>query len=424
MTTITRRRFTGLIGGGAASLLLPLRLRAQDKSRVVVVGGGAGGATAARYLAKDAGDELDVILVDDSDTYTTCFYSNLYLGDVRDREYITHDYSKLVSEFGINKVTARATAVDTAAKTVTLDNGDSLPYDRLVIAPGIDMIFDSVPGYSEEAAMIAPHAWQGGPQTDLLKAGLDALKDGDNIVMVPPPNPYRCPPGPYERASMMAHHFKQNGMDNSTITILDTKPKFSKQGLFTAGWEEHYPGVIEWISPEIHGGILNVDAEAGAVETDFDTFEGQLLNIIPAQRAGAIATAAGLTDDSGFCPIDAESMRSTMDENIFVIGDASIAGAMPKSGFAANSQAKVAAMHIRADLTGSKTFPAKYGNTCWSMIGTDDGVKVGASYAAVDGTIASTSTFISETGEDAALRKETYEESIGWYESITTDMFG
>ena len=163
---------------------------------------------------------------------------------------------------------------------------------------------------------------------------------------------------------------------------------------------------------------------AGTVETDLDTFEGALLNVIPAQKAGVIAASAELTDDSGFCPIDAASMRSTMDENIYVIGDASIAGAMPKSGFSANSQAKVAAMNIRGELTGSKVFPAKYSNTCWSLIETDDGVKVGAQYAPQDGKIASTSSFISENGESEAVRKATYEESLGWYKGITTDMFG
>lgn len=421
---ITRRQFAGLLGAGAGSLAFPFALRAQDKPRVVVVGGGAGGATAARYLAKDSDGALDVTLVDNSDTYTTCFYSNLYLGGVRDWDYITHDYSKLVSEYGITKVTGRATGVDRAAGTVMMEDGSTLPYDRLIIAPGIDMVYDSVPGYSEEAAEIAPHAWQGGPQTELLKTKLDALTDGDSVVMVAPPNPYRCPPGPYERVSMMAHLFKAKGFANSTITILDTKPKFSKQGLFEEAWQKHYNGMIEWIPPEIHGGILNVDAAAGAVETDFDTFEGTLLNVIPGQVAGSIASAAGLSDDSGFCPIEAETMRSTMDESVFVIGDASIAGAMPKSGFSANSQAKVAAMHVRGDLLDARTFPAKYSNTCWSMLDTDDGVKVGASYAAEDGKIASTSTFISQTGEDAALRKTTYEESIGWYESITADMFG
>lgn len=174
--------------------------------------------------------------------------------------------------------------------------------------------------------------------------------------MVAPPNPFRCPPGPYERASMMAHVLKSKGVE-AKIIIIDPKEKFSKQGLFQEGWESHYPGMVEWYGPDIHGGIKGVDVDAGAVMTDFDTFSGALLNVIPAQKAGQIAIDAGLADDSGFCPIDAASMRSAMDENVFVIGDASIAGAMPKSGFSANSKAKIAAMNVRAGLVSSKVFP-------------------------------------------------------------------
>jgi len=224
---------------------------------------------------------------------------------------------------------------------------------------------------------------------------------------------------------MMAHLLSSKGFENSRIFILDPKEKFSKQSLFSEGWEKHYPGMIEWFSPDVHGGILGVDAQAGTVETDLDTFEGALLNIIPAQKAGAIATTSGLTDESGFCPVDAQSMRSEIDENIFVIGDASIAGDMPKSGFSANSQAKVAAMTIRSELLSSKLYPASYANVCWSLISLADGVKVGAHYApGDDGRISSTSTFISQPGETAEVRKATYQESVGWYASITKDMFG
>jgi len=431
--SIDRRGFNKMIAGTLVTAAIPAGLAVthrkvwadgHGKPRVVVIGGGAGGATVARYVAKDAKGEVDVTLINDSKEYTTCFYSNLYLGGFRDFDSITHSYDKLAGDYGINMVYARAMGVDSAAQTVTLDSGDPIKYDRLVIAPGIDLIYDSVEGYSEADSEMAPHAWQAGPQTQLLKTKLDALKNGENIVMVPPPNPYRCPPGPYERVSMMAHALQAKGLTDSTITILDPKPKFSKQGLFQEGWEKHYPGVVEWLSPDIHGGILNVDASAGTVETDLDTFEGALLNIVPAQRAGAIASAAGVADDSGFCPVEADSMRSTIDPHIYVVGDACIAGAMPKSGFSANSQAKVAAMNVRADLTDSKVFPARFSNTCWSLIATDDGVKVGARYAPAEGEIAATSTFVSQTGEGADLRKTTYEESIGWYEGIVADMFG
>lgn len=424
MTKWTRRQFGTFLGAGAAAVSMPAYLRAQAKPKVVVLGGGAGGATAARYIAKDSEGAIDVTLIDASDKFTTCFFSNLYLGDFRTFESITHGYDKLQANYGITKVTGMAKQIDRDKKQVVMADGTAIPYDRLVLSPGIDVIYDSVPGYSMEAAEIAPHAWKAGPQTQLLKARLDALKDGENIVMVAPPNPYRCPPGPYERISMFAHVLKAKGYKDSKIYVLDPKDKFSKQGLFQSGWEQYYPGMVEWMGPDVHGGIKAVDVAAGTVETDLDTFSGALLNIIPAQQAGAIARDAGLADEKGFCPIDPENMRSAKDASIYVIGDACIAGDMPKSGFSANSQAKVASMNVRGELTGSKVFPAKYSNTCWSLIETDDGVKVGGQYAPQEGKIAATQNFISQNGEDAALRKATYEESIGWYAGITADMFG
>ncbi|MBU2487353.1 MAG: NAD(P)/FAD-dependent oxidoreductase [Alphaproteobacteria bacterium] len=424
MAGLTRRQFGLFTGASAAALTLPTYLRAQDKPRVVVIGGGAGGATAARYIAKDSDGAINVTLIDDSEMFTTCFFSNLYVGGFRSFESITHSYDTLQSSYGITKVTGRATGVDRAAKTVTMADGSTIPYDRLVVSPGIDLIWDSLEGYSEELSQTAPHAWKAGEQTKILKAGVDAIENGQQILMVAPPNPYRCPPGPYERASMMAHVLKSKGLTDAKIIILDPKDKFSKQGVFQEGWEKHYPGMIEWYGPDVHGGIESVDVKAGTVETGLDTFKGALLNIIPAQKAGAIAAAAGLTNDSGFCPIDPTSMRSTVDEAVFVIGDACIAGDMPKSGFSANSQAKVAAMNVRADLVGSKVFPAKYANTCWSLIETGDSIKVGAQYAPGDGKIASTQAFISQMNEEDALRKANFEESVGWYAGITADMFG
>ncbi len=424
MPELTRRSFGLMLGAGTTALAMPYYARAQGKPRAVVIGGGAGGATAARYMAKDAKGELDVTLIEANPQYTTCFFSNLYLGGYRSFESITHGYDTLASNYGITVVTGMADTVDREAGEVVMADGSRVPYDRLVVAPGIDLIYDSVPGYSQDAAELMPHAWKAGPQTKLLKAKLDAIENGQQIVMVAPPNPYRCPPGPYERVSMMAHLLKEKGYSDSKIVIIDPKPKFSKQGLFEEGWEKHFPGMVEWYGPDVHGGITGVNPETGEVETDLDTFTGDLVNVIPAQKAGAIAASAGLANDSGFCPIDPKSMRSQNDEKIFVIGDACIAGDMPKSGFSANSQAKVAAMAVRGDLTGSRVFPAKYSNTCWSLIETNDGVKVGAQYAPTDEKIASTSSFISQTGEDDALRQATYEESVGWYKGITADIFG
>jgi len=424
MSTFTRRRFGLVAGATIAGLAAPAVLRAQGKPRVVVLGGGAGGGTAARQIAKDSAGAIDVTLIEQNARYTTCFFSNLYLGGYRDFESITHGYDKLASGYGIKVVNARAAAVDREARQVVMADGSKIPYDRLVLSPGIELIWDSVPGYSEAASETMPHAWKAGPQTQLLKAKLDAVENGQQIVMVAPPNPYRCPPGPYERASMMAHVLKAKGLTDAKIVILDPKPKFSKQGLFSEGWEKYYPGMVEWYGPDVHGGIKGVDPATGSVATDFDTFKGVLVNVIPAQRAGAIAGDAGLTDASGFCPIDPASMRSKADDAIFVIGDACIAGDMPKSAFSANSQAKVAAMIVRGDLTGSRTFPARYSNTCWSLIDTDDGVKVGAQYAATDAKIASTSSFVSSTGETPEIRHGNYQESVGWYESITADIFG
>jgi len=375
----------------------------------------------AKYVAKDGG--IDVSLVEPAKRFTTCFHSNLYLGGFKTWEEITHSYDKIAKAYGIKHVRLRATMIDREKKLVHFASGRSLPYDRLVLAPGIDIKFDSVPGYSEEISKKLPHAWQAGAQTQLLKRQLNALSDGSTIVMIAPPNPYRCPPGPYERVSMMAHVLKAKGHKKSRIVIIDPKENFSKQGLFMEGWERHYPGMVEWQDPKMHGGVKNVDAKAMTVKTDLGETKAQLINVIPAQMAGKIARDAGLANASGFCPINPENMRSATDANVYLVGDACIPGDMPKSGFSANSHAKVAAMMIRGELANGRTFPARYTNTCWSLIETDDAVKVGGSYAAKDGKIAATETFVSKTGETAELRKQTQAENMGWYAGIVADIF-
>jgi NADPH-dependent 2,4-dienoyl-CoA reductase/sulfur reductase-like enzyme len=416
----SRRQFIGGIGTLAASTF-PMPALAQAKPKVVVVGGGPGGATVAKYVAKDGG--IDVTLVEPAKQFTTCFHSNLYLGGFKKWEEITHSYDKMAKAYGIRRAPLRATTIDRDKKIVHFAGGKNQPYDRLVLAPGIDIKFDSVPGYSEEVSKTLPHAWQAGPQTQLLRRQLNALSDGATIVMIAPPNPYRCPPGPYERASMMAHVLKAKGHTKSRIVIIDPKENFSKQALFMEGWQKHYPGMVEWQDPKMHGGVKNVDAKAMTVKTDLGEYQAQLINVIPAQMAGKIARDAGLANQTGFCLIDPENMRSTIDANIYLVGDACIPGDMPKSGFSANSQAKVAAMMIRGELANGRTFPARYTNTCWSMIETDDTVKIGGSYSAKDGKIAAVETFVSKPGESADVRKQTQVENLGWYAGIVADIF-
>lgn len=422
MSKLTRRQFAGLLGTSAAACALGMPYLAFGSSRkVVVIGGGAGGATAARYLAKDSKGALDVTLVEPSKRYYTCFFSNLYLGGFQEYESIGHSYGDLAAKHGINVVHDWATGVDAAAKTVSLGSGAKLSYDRLVIAPGIEFKYDSIPGYSVDAQARMPHAYRSGTQVQLLKSQILNMRQGGTFLMIPPPNPYRCPPGPYERVSMIAHQFKQNN-PKAKIIIIDPKGKFSKQGLFTEGWDKHYPGMIDWIPMEMLGGIKSVNPQTMQVETEFESFKADAACVIPAQKAGSIATMAGVTEGD-WAPIDPASMKSRADPNIYVLGDSSVASAMPKSAFSANSQAKVAANSIRGELTDSSVFPARFRNTCWSLISPDNSVKVGATYQAGSEKIDVVSKFISQTGENTATRKENYGESVGWYSGITADMF-
>ncbi len=418
---LSRRHFLASAAVATTALSAPTVL-AQGRPRVVVVGGGAGGTTAARYIAKDSKGAVDVTLVEPSRAYYTCFFSNLYLGGFREFASIGHSYGALAAQHGINVVHDWAVSIDRDKRSVRLAGGASLAYDRLVLSPGIDFRPGSVPGWDLSQQNRMPHAYKAGSQTQLLKAQIEALPQGGTYCMVAPPNPFRCPPGPYERISMVAHVLKQAN-PTAKILIVDPKEKFSKQGLFEDGWQRHYPGMVERIGPDFGGDKVEVRPDTMEVVVDGEAMKVDVCNVIPAQQAGRIAALADITDESGWAPIVPHTMQSRADANIYVLGDAALQGDMPKSGFSANSQAKVCAMAVRGALTGSTVFPPRYSNTCWSLIGTDDGVKVGASYEATDEKITKTDGFISQTGESAELRKATYEESLGWYAAITGDMF-
>ncbi len=419
--TINRRTFLGSAAMTAGLLAAPM-VRAQGKPRVVIVGGGAGGATAARYIAKDSDGAIDVTLVEPSRTYYTCFFSNLYLGGFRSMQSLGHSYGTLAAEYGINVVHDWAVGVDRDAKTVTLAGGSALPYDRLILSPGIDFVDGAVEGWDVSAQNAMPHAYKAGSQTELLKAQIMAMPQGGTYAMVAPPNPFRCPPGPYERVSMVAHLLKQTN-PTAKILIADPKENFSKQGLFEEGWNDNYAGMIERVGPDFGGADVAVDPEAMTLSIDGDVNNVDVCNVIPAMKAGRIAEIAGITDGN-WAPVNAADMSSKMDDSIHVLGDAAAQGDMPKSGFSANSQAKVCANAVRGALTGSTVFPARFANTCWSLIDTNDGVKVGATYEATAEKIAKVDGFVSQTGESDDVREATYQESIGWYDGITADMFG
>jgi NADPH-dependent 2,4-dienoyl-CoA reductase/sulfur reductase-like enzyme len=420
--TFNRRKFIAVGTAAAATLSAPAVLAdGHGKPRVVVIGGGSGGATAARYIAKDSKGAINVTLVEPSRSYFTCYFSNLYIGGFTDLEDISHTYGTLAAKYGINVVHDWAVDVDRDSKTVSLAGGAVLPYDKLILSPGIDFVEDAVPGWSVAAQNRMPHAYKAGSQSELLKAQIMAMPEGGRFAMVAPPNPYRCPPGPYERVSMVAHVLSQVN-PTAKILVADPKPKFSKQALFEEGWQRHYSGMVERIGPDFGGENVSVDPEAMTIDIDGIVENVDVCNVIPAQKAGRIADMAGVTEGN-WAPVNAAGMSSKMDPDLHVLGDAAAQGDMPKSGFAANSQAKVCAMAVRGALTGSKVFPAKFTNTCWSLIAEDDGVKVGATYEATEEKIAKVDGFISQTGEDAATRKATYEESVGWYAGITTDMF-
>src|SRR5258706_8646589 len=244
-----------------------------------------------------------------------------------------------------------ATAVDAAGKSVTLADGTRLPYDRLVLAPGIDIRWGALPGYDEAAAAVMPHAWRAGEQTLLLRRQLEAMDDGGLVIISAPANPFRCPPGPYERASLIANYLKAK-KPRAKLLVLDAKDTFSKQRLFQQAWTELYPGLLEWVPLSKGGNVTSVDPATRTLVTDFGRHQAAVANVIPPQQAGRIAEVAGVTDRSGWCPIDPATFESKLQAGIHVIGDAAIAGAMPKSAFAANSQAKVCAAAVATPVAG------------------------------------------------------------------------
>ena len=429
MSNMNRRDFLTLTGGTVAisALGFPMLSFGAGK-RVVIVGGGIGGATAARYI-KMADASIDVTVIEVNKTYHTCFLSNEILGGNRDIKSIRFNYAGLKKQ-GINVLHDLVSGIDPVAKKVSTKGGKTLAYDACIVSPGVSFNWDAIKGYDAKVAESIPHAWKAGAQTTLLRKQIRSMKDGGLVVIVAPPNPFRCPPGPYERASQIAWYLKNN-KPKSKIIILDNKKKFSKMKLFTAGWQRHYGfntsnSMIEWISGEAGGKVTAIDAKKRTAIAEVD-FDADVLNVIPPQKAGKIALLSDLADDKGWCPVDQKTFESSKHKDIYVIGDAAVATPLPKSGYAANSEAKVCAAAVVARLNGKDDPVPSYVNTCYSIITPDDGMSVAMVYRLGDkGKIIKIkgSGGLTPANASAEMRKREVAYAHSWFKNITHDTFG
>jgi NADPH-dependent 2,4-dienoyl-CoA reductase/sulfur reductase-like enzyme len=421
MTRTTRRNFLKLTG---SALAFPAPALAQGPGpRVVVIGGGFGGAACARALKK-ANAKIAVTLVEANATYSACPMANAVLGGIRELSVQQFGYSRLAAT-GVTVTIQAATDIDSAARSVTLADGTQLPYDRLVLSPGIALKLDALPGYSAATVEAMPHAWTDGAQVIALRKQIEAMPDGGTVVISSPANPARCPPGPYERASMIAWYLKNN-KPRSKIIVLDAKERFSMQPQFQKAWSELYPGMIEWHGVPDGGTVTSVDVAKKIFKTDFDEVKADVGNVIPAQKAGAIADIAHVTDRTGWCPVNPLTFESLLQPNIHVIGDAAIAGAMPKSASAATSEGAICADAIVALLDGKTPALPKLVSLCYSLIAPDYAISITGTYQPTDGQFLEIdgTGITSPVDAPRARRQQEAASADEWFKKITEATFG
>ena len=417
-----RRRH--VLAAMAASALLPGRtLAAEPNSRLVVVGGGFAGATLARSV-KRLSPEITVVLIEARERYVSCPMSNLVIAGRRSLAAQTFDYRGLEAA-GVEVVRGMAVDVDATKQCVRLQGGVTIDYDRLVLAPGVMLNFDQLSGMSEQGAEKMPHAWQAGAQTTLLRRQIEAMPDDGLVVISVPAAPYRCPPGPYERASLIASYLKQN-KPKAQILILDSNERFSKQALFQQGWKSLYGDRIRWQSASNDGRVIRVEPDAMRLHTDFATHTPDVANIIPPQQAGLIAHRAGVADASGWCPVNSLSFESRLQPNIHVIGDAAIAAPMPKSAFAANAQAKVCAIALVRLFRGMQPQSTVLANTCYSYLEPNSAISISGAYRTQDGQFASIAAAAGASPliPPEGLQAQEALHAADWFRAITQETFG
>ncbi|TQF32372.1 NAD(P)/FAD-dependent oxidoreductase [Bradyrhizobium sp. UNPA324] len=419
---VTRRNAVLGISAAAASLATPSILHAQSAGRIVVVGGGFGGAACARAL-KRAGANLQVTLIEPNKVFTSCPFSNEVIAGLRKMETQHFGYDKLAAE-GIAVVTQAATTIDTQRRSVTTADGTAFAYDRLVLSPGIDFHGEALPGYDDAASQKMPHAWKAGAQTLLLRKQLEAMADGGTVAIAVPANPSRCPPAPYERASLIAHYLKAT-KPRSKVLILDAKDNFSQQRLFEKAWKELYGDMIERIGLSQGGRVTSVDPATMTIVTEFGNYTPDVANVIPPQRAGRIAEIAGAADATGWCPIDPVTFESKLAKNIHVIGDACLGGGIPKSASAASGQGKACAAAIASLLAGRAPETPRLTGVCYTTVAPGYGFSLAGNYqpkgdifAEVEGGATS------PVDAPRELQAREAAEAERWFETITAETFG
>lgn len=424
MKNLNRRDFIKLVGISSASgvLSLPFGTNASAAYRVVIVGGGFGGATCAHYL-KRFDPTIDVTLVEPKKEFVTCPFSNTVLAGLHDMKFITHNYDHLRDSKKINIINDTVVDIDATKKTVALKNGNKLSYDRLVISPGIGFKWDLIQGYGEVASNIMPHAWKAGEQTILLRKQLQSMDDGGVVIVAPPPGLFRAPSAPYERASLIAYYLKK-AKPKSKILIVDSNKTFAKQALFEAGWKKLYPEMIEWVSGSDVGVIERADTGSMQLSSSSgQKFKGSVINLIPPQQANTIAVNTALTDQDGWCPVNQKTFESSKQKNIHVIGDASIAGDMPKTGHAANSQAKICAAAIVSDIKGVDMPEFAYSTSVYSLLSKKYAISRASVYRLKNNKIKAVSSEVSSVKAKKKVRLQESKYALGWYKSITADVF-